>query len=513
MRGTPPGHRLAHMTRAALGIVAAMAALAALSGCSLGGAERVGGERAAETRVLTMLDPFSNRQELTEFVGEVSRLSRGMLRIRVVPAAHAGTDFEAAIIRDMQQGRADLAFAGSRAWDEFGARRLPALGAPFLIDSYRLEERVLTSGLVDSMLEELRPLGLEGIGILPGPIRRPFGATDSLAAPSDFRGLTIGTQQSRVADATLRALGAHPQRLPADVTTMAGLDGVEHRIAAIEGSRLDAHGSHVMTNVNVWPRPLVLFASQRSYSRLTGEQRRILRTAAANVVPEKLANERGLEEETAANLCRKGRTQFDAATPAELRALRGAVEPVYRELERDPETRAAIEAIKRLKLQLAEPPAELEPCEPASEPRAAGTATEIDGVWRMKTDRRAARPDYLDENWGDWIYVFDHGKFAITQENETACTWGHGTYTVDGNRMSWTFTDGGGIAPNGAMNRPGEYFEFDFSAYRDTLTLTPVKGEISPLNFRDKPWRRLSETPSRRYFSKRCPPPAAALPG
>jgi hypothetical protein len=47
--------------------------------------------------------------------------------------------------------------------------------------------------------------------------------------------------------------------------------------------------------------------------------------------------------------------------------------------------------------------------------------------------------------------------------------------------------------------------------YRDTLTVTPVKGAISPSNFREKPWRRLSSTPSRRFFSKRCPPPAAAL--
>jgi hypothetical protein len=77
--------------------------------------------------------------------------------------------------------------------------------------------------------------------------------------------------------------------------------------------------------------------------------------------------------------------------------------------------------------------------------------------------------------------------------------------------MSWTFQDGGGIAPNDAMNRPGEYFVFDFSAYRDTLTVTPVEGETSPLPFRAEPWRRLSNTAARGYFSKRCPPPAAAL--
>ena len=43
------------------------------------------------------------------------------------------------------------------------------------------------------------------------------------------------------------------------------------------------------------------------------------------------------------------------------------------------------------------------------------------------------------------------------------------------------------------------------------MKLTTVKGAISPRNFRDKPWRRVSDTPSRRYLSKRCPPPADAL--
>ncbi|HET6832832.1 MAG TPA: TRAP transporter substrate-binding protein DctP [Acidimicrobiales bacterium] len=460
-----------------------------------------------------MLDPFSNGQELTQFVDEVSRLSHERLRIRVVSAGHGGADYEAATIRDVQDGDADLAFAASRAWDDFGVRSLRALSAPFLVDSYPLQEAVLTNGLVDSMLEELQPAGLVGIGILPGPIRRPLGVANALAAPSDFSGLTIGTQQSRVADATMRALGAHPQRLPAAVSSLAGLDGIEHQVAAIESDRVEPDGAHLMTNVNLWPRPLVVFASAQAHRRLSGDQRQILRTAAANVVSEKLTAERGLEAETGANLCRKGRAQFDPATPEQLQVLRRAVEPVYRELERDPGTRAAIEAIKHLRQQLAEPPTQITNCQPPSDAPTSGAATEIDGVWTMDTDRRAAPPEYFEENWGHWIYVFDRGRFAYTQENETACTWGYGTYAVHGNRISWTFEDGGGITPNNAMNRPGEYFVFDFSAYRDTLTVTPVEGEISPLNFRAKPWRQLSDTASREYFSKRCPPPAAALRG
>ena len=37
-------------------------------------------------------------------------------------------------------------------------------------------------------------------------------------------------------------------------------------MAAVENGRLDADGSHLMTNVNLWPRSLVVFAGARRHS-------------------------------------------------------------------------------------------------------------------------------------------------------------------------------------------------------------------------------------------------------
>jgi TRAP-type C4-dicarboxylate transport system substrate-binding protein len=492
----------------------AMTGVATLAGCSLGEGGRVGGEPTPQPHVLTLLTLFDKESGLTEFTDEVSRLSNGRLEIRVVVPDHDGVDYEAAVIRDMQDGGADLAMVGARSWDEFGSLSLRALIAPLLVDSYALEARVLTSDVVDTMLEESPPSGLVGIGVLPGPIRRLLGTHAALASPDDFHGLTIGTQQSSVADATMRALGATPRRLPFDVTTFSGLgelDGLELQVAAIENARLDAVGSHLMTNVALWSRPIVVFASKASFVGLDDEERQVLRTAIRNVVPDKTAQLGTDEAELAANLCRKGRTTFDAATPGELQALRQAVEPVYTELRSDPATRSALHAIERLKQDLDEPRSEIPACVPEPGAASDGRVTEVDGVWSMDTGVEAAAPDYLDENWGHWIYVFDRGRFAITQENETSCTWGYGTYAVNGNQMAWSFLDGGGIAPNNATNRPGEYFVFDFSTYRDTLVLTPVEGQVSPNNFLAEPWRRLSETPTTVHLSTRCPPPPTAL--
>ena len=64
-----------------------------------------------------------------------------------------------------------------------------------------------------------------------------------------------------------------------------------------------------------------------------------------------------------------------------------------------------------------------------------------------------------------------------------------------------------------AFNKPGEFFIFGWNLYRDTLTLAPVDGAVSPENFRVKPWHRIATTPSRRFLNSRCPPPSNALEG
>jgi hypothetical protein len=194
-------------------------------------------------------------------------------------------------------------------------------------------------------------------------------------------------------------------------------------------------------------------------------------------------------------------------------ALRRAVQPVYTELRRDPETSAFIAQIEKMRDPAASASDRLTCAAPQS---TATRPSRFDGVYRMTTSMKhdsRGDPDPVPENYGTWTFVFARGRFATTQENTEACTWGYGTFAVKGDHVAWTFTDGGGIAPNNATNKPGEFFIFGWSLYRDTLTLTPAKGAVSPSNFRLRPWRRISTTPSRRYLSTRCAPPAAALPG
>jgi TRAP-type C4-dicarboxylate transport system substrate-binding protein len=485
--------------------------LVVLAGCGGSSANKAGGASGQQPRTLTMANASGGSEELDGFVSEVARLSGGTIRIQVQNSWRAGqAKYETGLINDVRAGKADLGWAASRAWDSVGVMSLRALHAPLLIDSHAVQERVIHSPLVGEMLAGLEPAGLVGLGVLPGPIRKPLGISKPLVAPAHYAGLTIGVQQSLVADKTMRVLGARPVWFPA-MGKIDRFDGIEQQTAAIEGNRYDTIGKHFTANVNLWPRPLVIFTGKKVFDSLSPDQRNALRQAVANVIPAQTAALRRSEQEAAGNLCRRG-LEFETASPDDLAALRKAVQPVYDTLARDPQTKRFLRAIAAMGDGVAAEPAPS--CSPTGQTdgQAAGGSSRLDGVYEMTTSKSAAAPEFLAENWGKWIFVFQRGRFAFTQENRAACTWGYGTFAVKGNQVEWGVTDGGGIAPNNAFNKPGEFFVFGWSLYRQTLTLTPVQGAVSPENFRAKPWQRINSTPSSRHFSKRCPPPDNALP-
>lgn len=462
--------------RAALAVTLATLVVA---GCGSGASDKAGGKNRPEPTVLTFANSNGDSASLAPFAAAVARLSGRTLRVEFKDSWREGNpDYEAGLIRDVRDGKADLGWAGSRAFDDVDVSSFDALHAPLLIDSYPYERKVLESSLVAPMLAGLEPLGLVGLGILPGPLRKPLG-TSELVRPADYQGMTVAFTRSQVAEQTLRALGARGARLPAGAP-VDGYDGVEQQVSSIAGNGYDKVGNFLTANVNLWPRPAVVFMNPKAFDRLSGRQRSALRGAARAALSATLALEQTGDEEGSATLCRRGVT-FVTASDADLVTLRRAVQPVYDRLERDARTKAAIARIRSLRSDAASPPDAPVCAGSPSQPPASDAASPIDGVYRsnITRDELIHAPGYVSGedqpgNVGRFRMELREGRFRISGSSDAVDQ--DGAYSVNGDVLSFDWNGEGSFA-------------YRWNLYRGALTLKRL-GD-GPTFFTVHPWRSL----------------------
>ena len=505
------------MTWTSVGLLVAAPVLA---GCQVTG-DRAGGDLAPAPVVVSVID--TRGEEMRPYSQEVDRLSHGQLVLRGAEAKWHVHQLSAEpdAIRAVARGQAVLGLVPARAFDALGVTSFDALTAPLLVDSLALETRVLGTGrLTARMLAGVEPLGLTGLGILPGPMRKPVGLSRPLVAPRDYRGARIALSPSTIGSKVLRTLGAVPVYSSFEGASMTGFDGLEQQAESVAGNQYDIPGSSITANVNISPRPLVLVANSGAFERLPSRDQEVLRKAAMTAVAATARAQAASAADGIAMLCRRGKVRFVRATAAQLSALRSALAPVTAELRRDPVTAASVADIDALRVgyeHAADAEAPVCVASASSEVSADAAQHLLDGTYTVTTT--PADGDNVPENWGRWVYLLDRGRLVFTQENPTACTWGYGRYAVRGQQMVWDIGGGGGQAPSGATNKPGEHFVFSWSLFDGALILGPVTpttagmavDDNSPTNFRARPWHRLSATPLRAALSRRCPPPVEAF--
>jgi TRAP-type C4-dicarboxylate transport system substrate-binding protein len=332
------------------------ALLIALTACNSTGTDRAGGTAPPdEVRVLEMASPNDGAPaQVNLWVEEVERASEGTIDIEIVVAWRLGeTDYEQATVHDVADGKVDMAWVGARAMDQLGQRTFQGLVAPLLVDSHALQAEVFKAGIADAMLARLELDGVTGLAVLPGPMRKLLGVSKPYVSPPDFVGEAIGIQASQVAEETLSALGAKPTPLPSSAS-IDGVDGYEQQLASILGNRYFETAGYITSNVNLWPRPMVMIIGSEVFSSLSQRQQDALTGAGVSVRDQALTASIEEDQIPVEALCDQG-VQFAAATETDLGQLAAALEPVYADLGEDGAVAADIEAIGRLKAGLSQP--------------------------------------------------------------------------------------------------------------------------------------------------------------
>ena len=129
-------------------------ALAGSAGCSIegdgGGADKAGGSESPTVLRLAVADDADqpDARFARDFASRVSRLSDGSMRVRIAwdAAGQDSPDYERRIAELVRDGRFELGWMGSRAWDRMGVPSFQALQAPFLVTDHELLERACHAG-------------------------------------------------------------------------------------------------------------------------------------------------------------------------------------------------------------------------------------------------------------------------------------------------------------------------------------------------------------------------------
>jgi len=443
-------------------LVAFVFALVGTAGaCGGTGSDKAGGGQPGKPLTLTLA--AYAQPDPDEFVAAVERLSKGSIRVDTKVLWRDGQpDYEEATIADVRRGNVDLAVVSARAFDLAGVTSFQGLLAPFLVNSLALQRRILESPLAERMVAGVDAAGVVGLGVLPGPLRRPVGITTELVRVDEYRGASLGVRQSRLIDKTFRTLGASPKLavFPRDLGVIAGM---EYDVTGLDFSRYDDQASSIAANVVFWPRPVVLIANRTKFAGLEPGARNLLREAAAAALAPAFERVESNEQTALAAVCARRALEVVSASPSALAALVGAVGPVYEELRQDPFTRQVIADIESWRG--GEQPEALS-C-PSTSVRPAASAA-LDGTWEWSVTRRELldagdTPAGAERNKGHWRLVLDSGRFGL--RNLDSGDASQGTYRVEAGRLIVRIT-----------GQPAEVQKYLWSLYRDRLKLTPVKG-------------------------------------
>jgi TRAP-type C4-dicarboxylate transport system substrate-binding protein len=439
-----------------------------LTGCA--GAEAVpdkaGGTGPVSLRMANHYSTIDYEPGVSAFVDAVAEVSGGKLTIEVANEwGDSPADPEQTVVRDVAAGRADLGWAGTRVFDLLGVDALAPLTAPMLIDSYALQDAVITSDLAPGLVSSVDELGITGLALLGGALRKPIAADAPLLSADDWEGVTFQSFPSAGQAAAIAALGATPTNVlwdSLDAGVVAGdIRGFEKSLNIVRMNAQEHIAPYITTNVNLWPEPSIVFANPAALARLTDTQRGWLSEAAGRTTAEssKLYDDQS-ELQT---LCAQG-AQPVAATDTDLEGLRIAFQPVVDAL-RDGGASATLKRIEALKATVTPdvPLSVPENCgEDTPAPPSAGTA-HVDGTYRWVITKEDAVAygtpgDKTKEGLSRFPVTFTmtlrDGGWTLTEDDSTDAYGG--TFAADASTidfqwgpssLKWTYTQD----PSGAL--------------------------------------------------------------
>lgn len=266
------------------------------------------------------------------FAKRTEELTKGAVKVEVYPNSTLYKDKDE--MEALQLGAVQMLAPSLAKLGPLGIKEFEVFDLPYVFDSTAMLHKVTQGNLGAIMLKKLEPKGIKGLVFWDNGFKS-FSANKPLRSPSDFRGLKMRIQSSKVLESQMHALGAQPLVTAfSDVyqALRTGLvDGTENPHSNFYTQRMYEVQKH-MTITEHGYLGYVVIANKKFWDGLPRGIRGQLWQAMEEATDYANAIAREENQSALARIIESGKTEVYTPSPAERLELKRAMIRTHREM-------------------------------------------------------------------------------------------------------------------------------------------------------------------------------------
>jgi C4-dicarboxylate-binding protein DctP len=237
-------------------------------------------------------------------------------------------------VEALQLGAVQMLAPSLAKFGPLGVREFEVFDLPYILPTKEALRKITEGPIGKKLFAKLEPKGITGLAYWDNGFKI-MSANRPLHQPTDFRGLKMRIQSSKVLEAQMRALGSIPQVMAfSDVyqALQTGVvDGTENPPSNMYTQKMHEVQKHA-TLSNHGYLGYAVIVNKVFWDKLAPDIRQGLEKAMAEAT--RYANDISEQEneQAIAEMKKSGRTTFYELTPPEQAAWRAALEPVTQEM-------------------------------------------------------------------------------------------------------------------------------------------------------------------------------------
>jgi C4-dicarboxylate-binding protein DctP len=260
------------------------------------------------------------------------KYTAGKVKVEVYPNSTLYKDKEE--LEALQLGAVQMLAPSNSKFGPIGVREFEVFDLPYILPDLATLRKVTDGPLGAKLLKKLDPKGMTGLAYWDNGFKE-MTANKKLITPADYKGVKFRIQSSKVLEAQFRSLGAIPQVMAFGEVYQAlqtgVVDGQENTTSNVYSQKMHEVQKY-MTMTNHGYIGYVVVVNKKFWDGLPADIREQLEKAMKETTA--YGNNQSAKEndDALAEIIKSGKTEIIKLTPEQDKAMREAMEPVYKDV-------------------------------------------------------------------------------------------------------------------------------------------------------------------------------------